>query len=81
MTAIFVIINESLPEDSEYELTDVIPVARWSYQDALDDLAEIADESGIEVGDDDTVISLPVKGTGLKYDNYYVIALEVLDRG
>ena len=81
MSNIYVIINESLPKGSNLVLTEIVPPARWTYQEALDDLADIAYDNGVEVDAEDSSVYVPVKGTHLETDEYYIIELEVTDRG
>lgn len=78
---IFVIVNESNPTGTNLVLTEVIQPARYSYQEALDDLADIARDAGVQLDGDESSVFVPVKGTHLATDEYYVMALEVQDRG
>lgn len=81
MTSVFVIINESLPKGSNIVLTEIVQPARWTYQEALDDLADIAYDAGVKVDEDATSVYVPTKGTYLDADEYYITELEVSDRG
>lgn len=81
MPSVFVIINESKPVGSDIVLTEVVPPARSSASDIMDDLRDIAHDSGVDIGPDDTSVYVPVKGTHLETDEYYIIELEVEDRG
>lgn len=79
MATIYVIINEFFPEGAIVPASEVISPARWKYEDALEDLADIARAAGVEV-DADSSISLPAPDH-LESDEYYIIPLEVEDRG
>lgn len=82
MATTYVILNESV---SHYAggmpITEVVQPARWEYQDALDDLADLAKDNGVELEEGSSSVFLPVQGTHLESDEYYIISLEVEDRG
>ncbi len=80
MATIYVIMNESFPKGADFPLTEVISPGRWTYNDAVDDLADIARDAGVEL-DDESSVYVPPKGEHLETDEYYIIPLEVEDRG
>jgi hypothetical protein len=80
MATVYLIMNESFPKGANFPLSEIVSPARWSYQDAVDDLADIAREAGVEL-DDESSVYLPPKGDHLETDEYYIIPLEVEDRG
>lgn len=81
MASIFLILNEAYPKGVSMPVTEVVNPARWTYQDALDDLSDIASDAGVVIDGDESSVFLPTKGTHLESDEYYIIELEVSDRG
>ena len=81
MATVYAVINESLTVGATVALTEVVQPLRYRYQDALDDLAAIAEENGVYLDDDSTSVYLPVKGTHLESEEYYIDTFEVMDRG
>lgn len=80
MATVYVIMNESFPKGADFPLTEVVSPARWTYDDAVDDLADIARDAGVEL-DDESSVYVPPKGSHLETDEYYIIPLEVEYRG
>ena len=81
MDSVFVVINESQPKGAPMVLTEIVHPARWSYQEALDDLRDIAEEAGVYLDEDASTVYVPIQNTHLESDEYYIIELEVKSRG
>lgn len=82
MTNIFVILNESISKYAPgMPVTEIVQPARWQYQDAMDDLTDLAKDNGVEIDHESTSVFLPVENSHLESDEYYIIELEVTDRG
>lgn len=81
MDTIYLIINESFPVGMTTPMTEVVQPAWRTLQDALQGLNDIASEYGLTLEDEETSVFLPVEGTHLESDEYYIIEMEVLDHG
>lgn len=81
MSSVYVIINESLPVGGNFVLTEIVTPARWTYQEALDDLYDIAEDAGVKLDDDSSSVYVPVAGSHLESDEYYITELVVENRG
>lgn len=79
MDRVFLIMNESFPTSGDIPITEIVPPAWLDYQSALGALSDIAADSGLSLQDGESSVYLPVKGTHLDSDEYYIIELEVSD--
>lgn len=79
MSEFYVIINEAQPLGSQNPLSEVLSTGYKNSQAALDALSEIGREHGVSMDDDDATLSLPVEGTHLEYDEYYIQEIYVED--
>jgi hypothetical protein len=77
VTSVYAIFNESAPTGTDLVLTEVVQPLRWSYDDALQDLRDIAAEAGVTLDSESTSVYVPVKGTHLETDEYYIVELVV----
>jgi hypothetical protein len=76
MSEVFIILNESEPRGVGSPVTEVTPYWYDSLQGAMDALASIGEPYGVFLGEDDSSIKIPVDGTSLEYDEYYIVELE-----
>ena len=81
MSYVYVILNESTPLGVDLVVTEIVPPAYWTYEKALDALATIAEDNGVFLEDDATSVYVPVGGTHLESDEYYVVELEMDGNG
>lgn len=72
----YVILNEATPIGATFPITEILQPGYTNYQAALDGLADIADSAGVDL-EDEASVSLPVKGTHLETDEYYIVELEL----
>ncbi len=76
MSEIYVILNESFPVGADLPITEI--VSGYYYErldDASEAIAEIARSAGIETEGGASSVYLPVAGTHLKSDEYYIVEL------
>jgi len=76
MSEVFIILNESTPIGVDAPVTEVQPKYYTSLQAAMDALADIAEDYGIYIEDDANSVYVPVEGTHLESDEYYIVELE-----
>jgi hypothetical protein len=72
----YAILNEATPIGAAFPITEILQPVYTNYQAALDGLADIADDAGVGL-EDEASVSLPVKGTHLETDEYYIVELEL----
>ena len=81
MSNVYAILNESAPVGVDLVITEIVQPLRWTYEEALADLQQIAEENGVYLEDDASSVYVPVGGTHLESDEYYIVELEVSNRG
>jgi hypothetical protein len=78
---VYAIFNESSPIGSDLVITEVVQPLRFTYEEALADLQQIAEDNDVYVEDDASSVYVPVMGTHLESDEYYIVEMEVSNRG
>ena len=82
MSSVFAIFNESAPKGTDLVITEVVQPLRWTYEDALADLHQIAEDNNVYVDDEATSVYVPLGDNHhLESDEYYIMELEVGNRG
>lgn len=81
MSNVYAILNESAPMGTDLVITEIVHPLRWTYEDALADLQQIAEDNGVFLEDDASSVYVPVGGTHLESDEYYIVELGVENRG
>jgi hypothetical protein len=80
MAIAYVIVNEFTSKMTDSEYTEIIQPARWTQDDAMQDLNDIAIDNGTELDWESTELELP-PADHLLSDVYYIMELEITDRG